>query len=174
MALVPSFRWKAVGVVAVALLGGCGLVSRRFPASPGSCGGEARTIIVETDRHVLTTCENGRATSFSGIRYGWNGLGKRREGDKRTPIGRYPLGEPRASYFGTFVPIGYPTPEERHAGYTGSAVGVHGPGRGVKWLGSLVNLVDATDGCIGVATDEEAARIGAWVSEHRGATILIR
>ena len=75
--------------------------------------------------------------------------------------------------YGLFIPIGYPTAEQRAQGFTGSAVGIHGPNRGLRWLGKLNNLLDTTDGCIGVATDPEMAVIADWVRQKRATTIVI-
>ena len=99
-----------------------------------------------------------------GVRLGKHGVGKRREGDGKVPIGRYPLGAPRHSdKYGLFIPIQYPTPAQRKAGYSGGSVGVHGPHRRVRWLGRLTNLFDTTDGCVGIATDDDMKAIADWV-----------
>jgi len=50
----------------------------------------------------------------------------------------------------------------------------HGPHRWVRWLGSLVNTFDSSDGCVGVATDEEINTIAAWVKQVHTHTIEIR
>ena len=93
----------------------------------------------------------------------------------RTPIGTYPLGQPRASQrYGIFIPIGYPTADQRKKGLTGGAVGVHGPDRRVKWLGRLVNTFDTSDGCVGLAKDEEMERIAKWVRSAKAHTIELR
>ena len=106
---------------------------------------------------------------------GARGVGKTAEGDGKTPLGTYPLSEPRPSQrFGVFIPIGYPTAEQRSKGYTGGDVGVHGPHRWVRWLGSLVNTFDSSDGCVGVATDDEINRIAAWMKQTHVRTIEIR
>ncbi len=131
--------------------------------------------MVDATRRVMTVCEDGRSREVLSVRLGREGIDKTREGDQRTPTGRYPLGAPVASRdFGTFVPIRYPTVAQVRAGYTGSAVGVHGPARRVRWLGRLVNVFDTTDGCVGLATDEETTAVATWVRLHPGATIVIR
>ena len=90
------------------------------------------------------------------------------------PLGRYALHKPRASAsYGLFIPIGYPTPEQRAQGFTGGAIGIHGPGRGLRWLGALNNFLDTTDGCVGVATDPEMAAIAEWTARNRAASIVI-
>ena len=84
-------------------------------------------------------------------------------------------GEPRPSKrYGTFIPIGFPTEEQKKMGYTGGAVGVHGPARWVKWMGSLVNTFDSSDGCVGVARDAEIEAIASWIRAASARTIELR
>lgn len=110
-----------------------------------------------------------------GVRLGKHGVGKRKEGDGKVPAGRYPLGAPRHSdKYGLFIPIQYPTPAQRKAGYSGGSVGVHGPHRRVKWLGRLTNLFDTTDGCVGIATDDDMKAIADWVRKRSPRFIEIR
>ena len=59
-------------------------------------------------------------------------------------------------------------------GYTGGAVGIHGPARWVKWMGSLVNTFDSSDGCVGVARDAEIDDIASWVRAASVRTIELR
>jgi hypothetical protein len=59
-------------------------------------------------------------------------------------------------------------------GYSGSAVGVHGPPRWAKWLGSVVNTFDLSDGCVGVARDSEIEKIATWVRTSSAHTIELR
>ena len=115
---------------------------------------------------MLHLCEAGLSVGEYAVAMGKGGPGKRREGDNKTPVGRYLLGLPRASSsFGTFIPIGYPTPSQKRDGYTGSAIGIHGPSRTFAWAGSTNTAVDWTEGCIAVASDEAIEEIAAWVGE---------
>jgi murein L,D-transpeptidase YafK len=108
------------------------------------------------------------------VRLAHDGTGKTKEGDGRIPLGSYPLGAPRPSKrYGTFIPIGYPTPAQRAKGYTGGSLGVHGPDRRVKWLGRLVNTFDTTDGCVGLAKDDEMDVIASWIRRRHAGTILL-
>lgn len=43
-----------------------------------------------------------------------------------------------------------------------------------KWLGSLVNTFDSSDGCVGVATDGEIGRISNWVRTASAERIELR
>ena len=140
-----------------------------------ACSSADARIVVDTAAHTLALCETGKEVASFGIRLGRGGVGKTKEGDGKTPLGIYPLGVPRKSdRFGTFIPIGYPTPEQRRHGFTGGDIGVHGPPRGFRWLGSLVNTFDLSDGCVGVASDAQIERIAAWVKTARARTIELK
>jgi murein L,D-transpeptidase YafK len=137
-------------------------------------GGDLR-IVVDLDEHKLVLCDQAKALESFGVRLGHGGTGKTRAGDGKTPIGTSPLGQPRASQrYGIFIPIGYPTAEQRKKGLSGGAVGVHGPDRRVKWLGRLVNTFDTSDGCVGLAKDEEMERIAKCVRSAKVRTIELR
>jgi murein L,D-transpeptidase YafK len=139
------------------------------------CKSKDARIVVDLEEHQLVLCEQTRAVESFGVRLGHGGIGKTHAGDGKTPIGTYPLGQPRASQrYGIFIPIGYPTADQRKKGLTGGAVGVHGPDRRVKWLGRLVNTFDTSDGCVGLAKDEEMERIEKWVRSAKAQTIELR
>ncbi len=134
-------------------------------------------VVVDTGKHTMALCESGtrNAERTFTVRIGSQGTGKSREGDEKTPLGTYRLGSPRASAtYGIFVPIEYPTPDQRKAGFTGGAVGVHGPGRSVRWLGPFVNTFDTTDGCVGIATVPEMRAVATWIHEHGARDIVIQ
>jgi hypothetical protein len=176
-----------VGLAAVVVAGGTlvaashevpGIRSSAAVASglvPSLCVGADRRVVVDLAAHRLALCDGTTLVQAFSVRLGRGGVGKTREGDGKTPIGLYALGSPRPSQrYGTFIPIGYPTDEQRKLGYTGSAVGVHGPARWIKWLGAWVNTFDSSDGCVGVALDGEIETIGAWVRAVPGALIELR
>lgn len=118
--------------------------------------------------HILWLCADNRVEAKHGIAIGTGGVGKRKRGDKKTPLGTYLLGTPRASSsFGTFIPIGYPTAEQRRDGYTGSAIGIHGPQRAFTGAGKLNISVDWTLGCIAVQSDAAIGSIAVWIKEKR-------
>jgi murein L,D-transpeptidase YafK len=172
---------KRTVIVAVILLGGtAGLavaLGARAPLVEGVqiCAAPDTRVVVDLAKHTLALCEKDKARGTFSVRLGRGGTGKTREGDGKTPIGPYTLGEPRPSNrYGTFIPIGFPTEEQKKMGYTGSAVGVHGPARWVKWMGSLVNTFDSSDGCVGVARDAEIEEIASWVRAASVRTIELR
>jgi murein L,D-transpeptidase YafK len=150
------------------LLAGCAAASAQCPPS-------GTQLVVETSTRTLSLCEDGKPAHSYRVSLGRGGLEKHREGDRRTPIGDYPLeaGRPSAE-FHTFLHVGYPTAAERAAGDNGGDIGVHGPGRKYRLLGSLSTLSDWTAGCIAVASDAEIDQIAAWVRDHGVRTISIR
>ncbi|HEX4924082.1 MAG TPA: L,D-transpeptidase family protein [Bdellovibrionales bacterium] len=142
-----------------------------------SCTGMGHTLIVESSQNRLYVCENGQPVASYRVALGRRGAGKMREGDLKTPLGSYPLGQPRHSdKFHVFIPVGYPTRAQKAEGYTGSAIGIHGPPR--AWASSAVTGITAyvnwTDGCIAVGYDEVIEELGRWVSRHSSARLHIR
>ena len=155
-------------------VGACGIWSRPAHAED-PCRSHDSRVVVQLAKHALALCQDGKAVASFDVRLGHSGTGKSRAGDGKTPVGTYPLGRPRASKrYGIFIPIGYPTADQRKQGFTGGAVGVHGPDRRVKWLGRLVNTFDTSDGCVGLAKDEEMEMIAKWVRTVKARTIELR
>jgi murein L,D-transpeptidase YafK len=150
----------------------------RRPALPEidclQAGVQGHVVLVNASAHAAALCEKGKRVAIFSVRLGRNGVDKRWEGDGRTPLGRYPLGAPQPSLqYGTFIPVGYPTEAQRRDGYTGSAIGVHGPDRRVRWAGRWANAFDTTSGCIGVATDAEMTKIAEFVRRAPVAEIIV-
>lgn len=152
------------------------LLSLALPCSAADpCAGKGTLVLVRTEDHHLHLCENNVSTKQYSVALGTGGVGKRREGDAKTPLGTYSLGAPRASAagFGTFIPIGYPTPEQRKAGYTGGAVGIHAPPRGWEWAGPLAVGSDWTLGCVAVESDLVIGAIARWVRAQAAPAIHV-
>jgi hypothetical protein len=143
-------------------------------ALPAPCPATGDAIVVLTGDRALWLCADGAPAARFPVALGRKGLGKRRRGDERTPLGTYPLGSPRASaQYGTFIPISYPTPAQAARGYTGDAVGIHGPPRGMDARqGYPVTDVDWTLGCIATGTDEEVGAIADFVRVHRPVVVI--
>jgi murein L,D-transpeptidase YafK len=132
-------------------------------ASPLVCPHDDAAIVIDTDGHRMGLCETGKLVRDLPVAIGGGGVDKQREGDRKTPLGSYPLDPPRESRkFHKFIAVGYPTREQRAEGRTGGDIGIHGPSRKHSWLGRFRNLVDWTDGCIAVATDEVIDQVAAW------------
>lgn len=121
-------------------------------------------LLVRIRGHQLLLCDMGEPVKSFSVRLARNGAGKTKSGDGKLPVGTYSVGSPRPSkLYGTFVPIGYPTSGQAARGLTGGGVGVHGPDRRARWLGSLVNLFDTTDGCVGLASDDDMEAVAHWI-----------
>lgn len=143
-------------------------------ASNAVCHGKELAVLVDTQRHKLWLCEDGAPANEFAVALGRGGTGKRDEGDRKTPLGIYPLGAPRESArFHTFIPIGYPTEEQRKQGLTGSNLGIHGPDRKLRWLGRAGSWLDWTLGCIAVGSDAAIDEIAAWIRLKQPAGIEI-
>lgn len=139
------------------------------PAPGGACEARGTSVVVDLGAGELHLCRAGRSVGEHPVAIGRGGTGKRVEGDGKTPVGSYRLGTPRASGqgFHRFIPVGYPTAAQRRAGFTGSAIGIHGPARGAAWLGAVSTWTDWTQGCVAVESDAAIEAIEAFVRRHR-------
>lgn len=145
-----------------------------IPATP-PCPERVTALVVDTSKRSMWRCEAGVALEQLAVALGSGGVGKRRQGDAKVPLGEYSLGAPtRSKSYHLFIPVGYPTAAQRRAGFTGSAIGVHGPARGYESLGALNTSVDWTLGCIAVGSDPEIERVARWVRTKGVGRILIR
>lgn len=145
-------------------------------AAAAPCPARGALVLVDTAEHRLWTCEEGRAAAEYRVALGSGGVGKQRQGDAKVPLGEYALGPPRgSSQFHLFIPVGYPTAEQRRRGFTGSAVGVHGPARGWERFPSVANTsTDWTLGCIAVGSDAEIEAVAAWMRARKVSRISLR
>jgi hypothetical protein len=138
------------------------------------CPGRSTELVVDTRARTLHLCRQGKSDAVFSVNLGQGGLDKRRQGDQKTPLGRYRLSLPRASVSGFtwFVPIHYPTAAQKKRGYTGGAIGIHGP---PDWMPrQVIDLAFSTpwtDGCIMVRSRAEIEWIRAWLLEHEATAI---
>ena len=156
-------------ILALALLVSLSSSSSPSPSSSSPCAPRETGVVVDTRAHRMHLCAAGELHHTFAVALGTRGAGKQREGDNRTPLGRYGLGPPRASKdFHIFVPVGYPTPAQARLGFTGGAIGIHGPPRGYSTLAQLAMLVsqDWTAGCIAVASDADIETVATWVRKQ--------
>lgn len=131
-------------------------------------------INVNTRQQLLRICNQGSVVSTFKVAIGYSGVGKKRAGDNKTPLGLYNLAYPRkSSKFDMFIPILYPTPKQRAAGYTGRDVGIHGPSQTSRMSNWLNSLPFATRGCIAVGKNNYIEYVASWVRSHPGTKILI-
>jgi murein L,D-transpeptidase YafK len=143
-------------------------------AADSACAPTRAPVVVDTAQRQLYLCKDGREVARYRVNLGQGGVGKRAQGDQKTPLGRYPLAKPRPSVSGftSFVAVGYPTQAQRALGYTGGAIGIHGP---PDYLPAAVVAVAFespwTDGCIMVATKAEIEEVAAWITKNRARSI---
>ncbi len=132
------------------------------------CASKGAEVHVATDVHQLTLCLGASPVRRFPVALGSGGVDKRVEGDAKTPLGRYGLGAPRPSQsFHTFIPVEYPTRSQRAAGFTGGAVGIHGPPRAFRFAGRLTVETDWTLGCVALPSDADVDTVAAFVREHQ-------
>jgi L,D-peptidoglycan transpeptidase YkuD (ErfK/YbiS/YcfS/YnhG family) len=144
------------------------------PPPHASCPASGVAVQVDPAARVLSLCRAGVEDASFRVALGRSGLDKRSEGDGRTPRGQYKLepSRPSARYH-LFLPVDYPTDAQAKQGYTGSAIGVHGPHVAFAWLGHATAWPDWTLGCIAVGTRADIERIAQWVNANAAQQIII-
>lgn len=174
LGLLLAPAWAAVGRASPIDAASAELVAS-LDVDPGACLGRGRLVLALTKRHRLLLCDSDRVQHAYLLRSGRNGVGKMREGDRKTPLGRYGLGAPRPSEtYHLFIPVDYPTPAQRAQGFTGFAIGLHGPARDRReMLSAKGKIGNWTQGCLAVDTKAEIEHIADWLGSHPGADIVI-
>lgn len=131
-------------------------------------------INVNTKKRTLNICKHGSVVKSLKVAIGFKGVGKKKAGDNKTPVGLYNLAYPRkSSQFKVFIPILYPTLKQSAAGYTGRDVGIHGPTQSSNGLGWFGNLPGATRGCIALGKNNYIEYVANWVKSNPGTKVLI-
>jgi hypothetical protein len=142
--------------------------AEKQPENP--CAGRGTSLFLRASAHRLWLCREGAVDADYEVALGAGGLDKRAQRDKKTPLGSYGVGKPRPSArYRSFIPIGYPTPAQRRAGYTGSDIGIHGPDPMFSWEGT----VDWTNGCIALKQSEDIDALVVWTKHWRPKQIEI-
>src|SRR6266702_8631235 len=121
----------------------------------------AELLIVEKRAHRLSVYSNGSLLREYSVSLGREPRGaKQREGDRRTPEGRYVIDRHNASSaFHKALHVSYPSPGDivraRVGGYVpGGEIMIQGLRNGLGWLGRAHLLADWTVGCIAVTNAE--------------------
>lgn len=135
-------------------------------------------VVVEKAARQMMLLSEGKTVRTYEIALGDAPVGhKQREGDERTPEGRYVLDwrNPNSA-FHLSIHISYPDAEDRAAaaaaGYSpGGDIMIHGQPNGFGWWSWLLQMVDWTDGCIAV-TNADMDEI--WEMVDNGTPIEIR
>lgn len=150
-------RRLALATVAVTFV----LLWSRDPDPPLPGGAVADRVLIEKAERRLTLYAGARVLKTYRVALGRNPVGpKQREGDGRTPEGRYVIaGRNPGSAFHLSLRISYPGPDDlrraRTAGVSpGSNIMIHGLRPGIGWIGSLHRVTDWTAGCIAVTNAE--------------------
>jgi murein L,D-transpeptidase YafK len=138
----------------------------------------ANHILVEKSARQLSLLRDDAILKTYQIGLGGDPIGpKDREGDSRTPEGRYTINfKNDASRFHLSLRVSYPDANDKAraaaAGVSpGSDIMIHGLPNGMGWLGAALRAYDWTDGCIAV-TNAEIEEI--WSLVETGTSIEIR
>ena len=116
---------------------------------------------VEKSQRQLQLIGGGQILRRYSIALGGDPVGhKHRQGDERTPEGRYVLDwrNPN-SVAHRSIHISYPNADDKAAATAlgvdpGGFIMIHGQPNGFGWLGRLLQMVDWTDGCIAVTNSD--------------------
>jgi len=139
---------------------------------------QADSILILKKDHVMELLSNGRVIRTYKVALGRGGLApKQKEGDARTPEGRYIVDSRNASSaYHKALHVSYPNADDRKRAAKlgvspGGAVMIHGLPNGKGWVGGAHRLYDWTLGCIAV-TDDEIDEI--WTLVPVGTPVEIR
>lgn len=176
-------RFVVLGLCLVALLLGYAKVMARIgsEAAPDLAKPEQQADLITVDKRQRRMALWRQGEPLAEYRIALGGAGdeghKQREGDQRTPEGRYLIDwrNPK-SMAHLSLHISYPNPQDearaRAGGYApGGNIMIHGLPNGWGWLEPLHHLWDWTDGCIAVRNDEMRQ---IWTLVPNGTPIEIR
>ena len=167
-------RLALAGVVGYVAVLAISAVWAKSDAPHQACPPRETVVLVDTSSGVLCLCRAGREERAFRVALGRRGVDKRQEGDGRTPRGRYGLGSARRSgRYHLFLPVAYPTAQQVKQGYSGSAIGIHGPHVAFSWLGHATVWPDWTLGCVAVGTWAEIRAIAEWVAHTKASEIVL-
>jgi murein L,D-transpeptidase YafK len=139
-----------------------GAEARQGPAPvPEPVPVQADFILVDKSDRQMTLFADGRALKTYRIVLGGNPIGhKQRQGDSRTPEGRYVIDRKIPnSQFTRGLGISYPNEADRAAARRagvdpGGAIVIHGSPDYIEPLYTIGGYVDWTDGCIALPTHQ--------------------
>lgn len=154
-------RWRVLAMLTSLVLIGAGLYAH-WPHDYLSAGSRADRVVVQKSERRMTLYHNGHILRQYTVAIGRNAVGrKEREGDRRTPEGRYLLDSRHAnnSHFHRSIHVSYPNSEDRVRAQrlgveTGGAISIHGLRNDLWFFGRLHRWFDWTKGCIAVTNQE--------------------
>ena len=174
-----SLAITLVAVSSVATTGALTLAATAPGATPPIDEPVGLVLIDKSDRELrLLARDEARVLARFPAAFGDDRVGhKQREGDERTPEGRYTLDwrNPNSGYH-LSIHVSYPNAADVAAAEVrgespGGMIMVHGQPNGFGWLAPLLQLDDWTDGCIALAN---AHMDVVWEHVPNGTPILIR
>jgi len=164
-----------IGILALACVGVLSWAQGSAPPLPANA--RADHVVVKKAARVLELYNGAELLRAYPISLGPHPQGpKQREGDGRTPEGRYTLDYRKAnSSFHRALHVSYPLPAdtaaaEAQGAVPGGLIMIHGLLNGLGFIGRLHTFIDWTDGCIAV-TNREIEEI--WRVVPDGAPVLI-
>ena len=172
----------AAGLLVLAVTGYTQVMARLDLVTPppmAPADARADLIRVDKDARRMTLLRDGApfAAYEISLRADGDGGPKRREGDERTPEGRYVIDWRNAGSFAHLsLHVSYPDATdvaraEAAGDDPGGFIMIHGLPNGWGWLGRLHLAWDWTDGCIAVSNDHMDV---IWASVPNGTPIEIR
>jgi murein L,D-transpeptidase YafK len=127
----------------------------------GSPAGKVDLVRVDKSERSMELLSNGEVVRTHTIALGGNPIDhKQREGDQRTPEGRYVLDwrNPNSCCVRS-IHVSYPNVADKAAARAagvepGGMIMIHGPLNSLRWLDWLLQMFDWTDGCIAVGEED--------------------
>jgi len=148
-----------LGIGALALVGLLGWANLHHPALPPKTKVD-KVLLLKSDRS-LVLLDEGKVVASYPVSLGARPVGpKQREGDGRTPEGRYIIDyHNRASSFFKSLHVSYPSGADRARAQRegvspGGMIMIHGLPPRFAWLGRLHLFADWTDGCIALTNQQ--------------------
>jgi murein L,D-transpeptidase YafK len=122
---------------------------------------KADMVLVVKSESKLYLERNGKILKEYHVAFGANPKGnKEKEGDERTPEGRYVLDYKKEnSSFYKSIHISYPNEQDKERAKRlgvdpGRSIMIHGQKNGLGWLSLITQRFNWTDGCIALSNDE--------------------
>ncbi|WEX78253.1 L,D-transpeptidase family protein [Sinorhizobium numidicum] len=131
------------------------------PSLSASAAETADRVVVHKERRILQLFQGTRLLREYPVALGGDPAGhKEREGDRKTPEGRYVLDwRNDESSFYKSIHVSYPGPQDIEVAAAkgidpGGMIMIHGQPNYFGWLAFLTQMFDWTDGCIAVTNAE--------------------
>ena len=144
----------------------------------GTAAQKADLVLVIKSKEKLLLKKGDNVIKEYNVVFGANPVGhKEREGDQRTPEGKYYLDYKKAdSAFYKAIHISYPNETDRRRAQEkgvdpGGQIMIHGQKNGYGWMAPMMQTINWTDGCIAVSNRDMDE---IWRAVDVGVPIVIR